>query len=31
MFFEQTTHNDTTWSKKISGLTNLNVECEEVK
>jgi hypothetical protein len=31
MFFEQVTHNDTTWSKKFNGFINLNVECEEVK
>jgi hypothetical protein len=31
MFFEQATHNDTTWSKKFNGLTNLSAECEEVK
>jgi hypothetical protein len=31
IFFEQATHNVITSSRILDGLTNFNVECEEVK
>jgi endo-1,4-beta-mannosidase len=31
MFFEQATHNATTWLGILEGLTNLSVECEKTK